>query len=244
MSRNLRAIALHCVTELRRAGLSNPLGTISVAEFAPCLFSFLKKDLFFFFWLCWVFVVVCRLSEVVSLLLWQSRGWGPPTSCFPSDHMAPSYLLSWFQQAGCPAAQPGEAKCPSPCPPWSKAQWSTPCFCEIAAPFPGTWAWKTKRARGSLHRCLPSYPEQFGKLKKEKFFLDLGPEPGPSLTFLPSNHHPPEPSSSPFPIFRLSQAHPGGTGNQALERAAPWGPQPALPLSMAFPSRKLWYLPS
>ena len=65
MSRNLRAIALHCVTELRRAGLSNPLGTISVAEFAPCLFSFLKKDLFFFFWLCWVFIAVWAFPLVV-----------------------------------------------------------------------------------------------------------------------------------------------------------------------------------
>ena len=48
-SRNLRAIALHCVTELGRAGLSNTLGTISMAEFAPCLFSFFFFKFYFIF---------------------------------------------------------------------------------------------------------------------------------------------------------------------------------------------------
>lgn len=105
----------------------------------------------------------------------------------------------------------------------------------------GTWARKTKWARGSLHRCLPGSLEQLGQLKKEKFFLDLGPEPGHSSPSCPQttthlNH--------PLLLFPSSiLARPTLVAPGSREGCAR-GLQPALPLSVAFPSSKLWYLPS
>lgn len=105
----------------------------------------------------------------------------------------------------------------------------------------GTWATKTKWARGSLHRCLPGSPEQLGKLKKEKFFLDLGPEPGHSSPPCPQTtthlNHP----LLLFPSSILARPTPVAPGSR---EGCAWGPRPALPLSVAFPSSKLWYLSS